>query len=116
VETYEGKTPPIGDHQARELLNAPNAGALKGKRDRAIPYALFYHGLRCEEPRRLKVRDIAERRIYGSMAKAASCATYHFIQATAELILEYLEALGHGGMCSSPLFRLVRNNMTGRTD
>ena len=38
VETYEGKTPAIGDYQARELLNAPNSGTLKGKRDRAMLY------------------------------------------------------------------------------
>jgi integrase/recombinase XerD len=36
VETYEGKTPALGDHQARELLNAPNPETIKGKRDRAL--------------------------------------------------------------------------------
>ena len=34
---------------------------------------------------------------------------------TAELLLEYVEALGHGGEPSSPLFRPVRNNL-GPTD
>ena len=32
VESYEGKTPALGDHQARELLDAPDAASLKGKR------------------------------------------------------------------------------------
>ena len=32
----EGKTPAIGDGQARALLDAPDATTLKGKRDRAI--------------------------------------------------------------------------------
>ena len=46
VETYEGKTPALGDHQARELLETPNAETLKGKRDRAILSALLFHGMR----------------------------------------------------------------------
>src|ERR687887_437170 len=31
VESYEGKTPALGDHQARELLHAPDRETLKGK-------------------------------------------------------------------------------------
>ena len=33
VESHEGKTPAIGDHQARELLDAPVNDSLKGERD-----------------------------------------------------------------------------------
>ena len=36
VESYEGKTPALGDHQARQLLDAPDSASLKGKRDRAM--------------------------------------------------------------------------------
>jgi site-specific recombinase XerD len=36
VEGYEGKTPALGDGQARALLDAPGAETEKGKRDRAI--------------------------------------------------------------------------------
>ena len=36
VESYEGKTPALGDHQARALLEAPDKDTIKGKRDRAI--------------------------------------------------------------------------------
>jgi hypothetical protein len=36
VESYEGKTPALGDHQARKLLEAPPADDLTGKRDRAM--------------------------------------------------------------------------------
>jgi site-specific recombinase XerD len=49
VESYEGKTPALGDHQARALLHAPDAETVKGKRDRAMLSTLLYHGLRCEE-------------------------------------------------------------------
>ncbi len=96
VETYEGKTPAIGDHQARELLNAPNAATLKGKRDRAMLSALLYHGLRREELCLLKVRDIAERRgvahlrIHGKGGKLRYLPLH---PGTAELILDYVESL-----------------------
>lgn len=43
-ETAEGKTPAIGDGQARALLAAPRADTLKGKRDRAILATLLFHG------------------------------------------------------------------------
>ena len=36
VDSYEGKTPALGDAQARQLLDAPPTDTLKGKRDRAI--------------------------------------------------------------------------------
>jgi len=36
VESYDGKIPALGDHQARSLLEAPQADDLKGKRDRAM--------------------------------------------------------------------------------
>ena len=119
VETYEGKTPAIGDHQARELLNAPSSGTLKGKRDRAMLSALLYHGLRREELCLLKVRDIAERRGVAHLRIRGKGGKLRYLPlhpGTAELILEYVEALGHGGEPSSPLFRPTRNNLTGRTD
>jgi hypothetical protein len=40
VESYEGKTPALGDGQARVLLDAPGAETLKGRRDRAIRPAM----------------------------------------------------------------------------
>src|SRR5450631_4632125 len=49
VESYEGKSPALGDHQARELLDAPDSDTLKGKRDRAILAMLLYHALRRAE-------------------------------------------------------------------
>jgi site-specific recombinase XerD len=58
----EGKTPALGDHQARALLDAPDPVTLKGKRDRALLAVLLYHGLRREELCLLKVRDIHDGR------------------------------------------------------
>jgi integrase/recombinase XerD len=48
VESYEGKTPALGDGQAWALLDAPGAETEKGKRDRAILSVLLYYGLRRE--------------------------------------------------------------------
>ena len=61
AEGNEGKTPALGDGQARALLEAPPADTLKGKRDRAILATFLHHGLRCEELCGLRVRDLQSR-------------------------------------------------------
>jgi site-specific recombinase XerD len=53
----EGRTPALGDHQARKLLTAPQADSLKAKRDCAILSTLLFHALRREELCKLKVKD-----------------------------------------------------------
>lgn len=58
----EGKTPAISDAQARRLLDAPPADTLKGVRDRAILATFLFHGLRCEELCKLRVKDVTLRR------------------------------------------------------
>jgi integrase/recombinase XerD len=119
VDSYEGKTPALGDHQARELLAAPKTNTLKGTRDRAILSMLLYHGLRREELTTLLVKDISPRRgvlhvrVHGKGGKTRYIPLH---PGTAELLTDYVEALGHGSDPSSPLFRPVRNNLTGRTD
>ena len=44
----EGKTPALGDAQARALLSAPSEHSLIGPRDRAILAVLLFLGLRRE--------------------------------------------------------------------
>jgi integrase/recombinase XerD len=61
-ESGEGKTPALGDHQARELLAAPGEDTVKDKRDRAILSTLLYHALRREELCKLKFRDFRQTR------------------------------------------------------
>lgn len=58
IESNEGKTTALGDHQAKALLEAPDETALKEQRDRAILTVLLYHGLRREEAALLQVSDI----------------------------------------------------------
>ena len=62
VESYEGKTPALGDHQARQLLDAPEGDTVKAKRDRAMLATLLYHALRREELCKLKVKDFKQER------------------------------------------------------
>lgn len=67
IETNEGKTPALGDHQAKALLEAPDDRSLKGLRDRAILAVLLYHGLRREEAAQLRVNHLVERRGIGHL-------------------------------------------------
>jgi site-specific recombinase XerD len=107
----EGKTPALGDHQARALLDAPDPETLKGKRDRAMLAVLLYHGLRREELCLLKVRDIHDRRgvphlrIHGKGNKVRYVPLH---PASAERIHTYLEVAGHGATPDAPLFQPTR--------
>lgn len=119
VESNEGKTPAIGDHQARELLDEPDSLTLKGKRDKAILSVFLYHGLRREELCKLKVQDLTQRRgvphlrVHGKRSKLRYIPTH---PGTIELITDYLEAAGHGGEPSAPLFQPVKDNVSGKTN
>lgn len=119
VESYEGKTPALGDHQARKLLEAPDASTLKGKRDRALLSLLLYHALRREEVVSLKVKDIHERRgvkhfrVHGKGGKLRYVPAF---AGTLELVADYLEAAGHADDQDGALFRPIKNNRTRRLD
>jgi site-specific recombinase XerD len=114
VESYEGKTPALGDHQARKLLDAPDAASLKGKRDRAILATLLYHALRREELCHLKVKDarherrgVAHLKVFGKGGKTRYVPLH---PAVGTLIAEYLEAAGHATDDAGPLFRALHRN------
>jgi integrase/recombinase XerD len=111
----EGKTPAIGDGQARALLDAPAAETVKGKRDRAILSTFLFHGLRCEELCRLDVKDLQQRsgvthlRVHGKGGKIRFIPAHPGAQ---QRISEYLDAAGHGQDFDGPLFRPVKNPRT----
>ena len=126
IETYEGKTPALGDHQARQLLDAPGrvastadgAGSttLKDQRDKALLAMLLYHGLRREELCRLSVKDaqqmrrgVMHLRVQGKGGKTRYVPLH---PAAGMLIAEYLEGAGHGADGTGALFRALR----GRRD
>jgi integrase/recombinase XerD len=117
TESGEGKTPAIGDHQARELLAAPQADTIKSKRDRAILSTLLFHALRREELCKLKVRDaqharkgVPHLRVSGKGGKTRYLPLH---PGTHALIHDYLAIAGHGDDDAGALFRPVRNNRTG---
>ena len=119
VESYEGKTPALGDAQARALLDAPPADTLKGKRDRAILSVLLYHALRREELTKLLVKDFCQERrggphlrVQGKGGKLRYIPTH---ADTLRLISEYLQTSGHGADLSGALFRPIVNRRTGHT-
>lgn len=120
VDTYEGKTPALGNHQARQLLDAPPKDTLKGLRDRAILSVLLFHALRREELTKLKVKDFNQMRtgvahllVQGKGGKTRYVPTH---PATLGHITEYLVKAGHGEDLEGPLFRPVRNTRGGSTD
>jgi len=117
VESDEGKTPALGDHQARKLLVAPDEKSLKGIRDRAILATLLYHALRREELCKLSVKDFKhERRGVAHLKVSGKGEKTRYVPlhpAASGLILEYLEAAGHGTDDTGALFRPLRNNPTG---
>jgi integrase/recombinase XerD len=120
TEGGEGKTPALGDHQARKLLDAPSDDTIKSKRDRAILSTLLFHALRREELCKLKVRDFQHARkgvphlkVSGKGGKTRYLPLH---PGTNGLINDYLEAAGHGPDESGALFRPIRNNRTGRLE
>lgn len=117
IETNEGKTPALGDHQAKALLDSPDVTSLKGLRDRALLAVLLYHGLRREEAAQLKVSDIQERRgikhlqIHGKGGKLRYLPLH---PTAAERIYAYLERSGHHqDDVQAPLFVPLRGRSTG---
>lgn len=120
AEGGEGKTPALGDHQARQLLAAPSDDSLRSKRDRAILSTLLFHALRRDELCKLRVKDARHARrgvphllVHGKGEKTRYVPLH---PGTAVLVHEYLEAAGHGADEVGALFRPLRNNRTGRLE
>lgn len=116
-DSGEGKTPAIGDHQARELLAAPQDESIKSKRDRAILSTLLFHALRRAELCKLTVKDFRHMRkgvphlkVSGKGGKTRYLPLH---PGTSGVIHDYLLAAGHGYDDNGALFRPIRNNRTG---
>lgn len=116
IETNEGKTPALGDDQAKRLLDAPDTVTVKGVRDRAILAVLLYHGLRREEAARLTMSDLVERRGIKHLRVHGKGKKIRFLPlhpVAAERIYAYLERDSVRDTSSGPLFRSVRGKTTG---
>lgn len=117
IESNEGKTPALGDHQAKALLEAPDETTSKGLRDRALLAVLLYHGLRREEAALLQVSDIQDRRgiqhlkVHGKGGKVRYLPLH---PVAAGRIHQYLESSGHHWADRKvPLFIPLRGKLTG---
>lgn len=120
ADNNEGKTPALGDHQARKLLNAPSDDTVQAARDRAILTTLLYHGLRRAELCALSVKDAQHQRrgvphlkVTGKGEKTRYVPLH---PAAGGAIVDYLTAAGRIEDPSGALFRPVRNNRTGSLD
>ena len=109
VESYEGKTPTLGDQQVLELLSAPEPGTLKGLRDRAMLATLLYHALRREELCKLKVRDLRqERRGVAHLKVSGKGGKTRYVPLhpiAGGLVAAYLADSGHGTDPGAALFQ-----------
>ncbi|MHC8347693.1 tyrosine-type recombinase/integrase [Pseudomonas sp. RT6P73] len=116
IETNEGKTPALGDGQAKLLLEAPDAETLKGARDRAILAVLLYHGLRREEAAQLMTGDLQERRGIKHLQVKGKGGKTRYLPlhpVAAERIHVYLERDAKREPGNGPLFRSIRGKTTG---
>jgi site-specific recombinase XerD len=103
--------PALGDHQARALLDAPDATTLMGLRDRAMLSVLLYHGLRREELCKLCVSDIHARRGVAHLRVQGKGNKVRYVPlhpGTADRLHAYLDKGGHAGIPTAPLFRRLR--------
>ncbi|TLD71490.1 integrase [Phragmitibacter flavus] len=109
----EGKSPALGDAQAKALLEAPPTDTLKGFRDRAILSILLFHGLRRAELCSLRVGDIESRRGVMHFRVQGKGGKIRFLPVhphSSQRISEYLERAEHGDDLGKPLFRPVKNS------
>ncbi len=107
----EGRTPALGDQQARSLLDAPDGLSLAGRRDRAILATLLFHGLRREELCKLTVADwrqerrgVRHLRVSGKGGKLRHVPLH---PAAGRLIDEYLALAGHSDAREPALFQAL---------
>ncbi len=112
VQSYEGKTPALGDTQVRSLLDAPPVDTLKGKRDRAILSLMLFHALRREEVSKLRVKDfLFERRGIRHLQVQGKGGKLRYVPSrddTITLVDEYLKSAGHAMEVDGALFRAAR--------
>lgn len=116
IESNEGKTPALGDDQAKALLDAPPADSCKGLRDRAILAVLLYHGLRREECAQLQLSDLQERRGIKHLRVLGKGGKIRWIPlhpVAAARLHDYQEADADREPGPGPLFRSLRGRSAG---
>lgn len=116
VDGNEGRTPALGDAQARALLDAPKGDGLKAVRDRAILSVYLFHGLRRSELASLTVGSLHDRRGVPHLRVLGKGSRTRHVPVHAETLAAvhaYLDTAGHGADTRGPLFRPVCNRHGG---
>ena len=117
-DTHAGRTPALGDDEARRLLDAPKGNGLKALRDRALLSCYLFHALRRSEAQALKVGSLTSRRGVPHLSVLGKGEKRRFVPLhpdTGEALAAYLAAAGHGDDPDAPLFRPICNSR-GSTD
>jgi site-specific recombinase XerD len=115
----EGKSPALGDEQAKAMLDAPSLETVKGLRDRAILSTLLFHALRRAELCSLRIGDIETRRGVLHFRVHGKGGKIRFVPAhphTMQRITDYLERARIGALPDDALFvsiRCSKNPLTG---
>lgn len=112
----EGKSPALGDEQAKAILEAPAPDTIKGLRDRAILSVLLFHGLRRAELCSLSVGDLQSRRGVMHFSVQGKGGKIRFVPVhphSSQRISEYVERAGHADKPGSALFLPVKNSSGG---
>ena len=108
----EGKSPALGDDQAKALLEAPAKDTVKGLRDRAILSALLFHGLRRAELCALSLGDVQLRRGVPHFRVEGKGGKIRFVPIhpqTLERVNDYQERLGLSENLERALFMPARS-------
>lgn len=117
IESNEGKTPALGDDQAKSLMSAPPLFSLKGMRDQALIAVLLYHGLRREEASLLCLSDLQDRRGIKHLRVSGKGGKVRYLPlhpVAAERIHAYLEIDGRRADQNGPLFRSLKGKTIGQ--
>ncbi|MCS3471749.1 site-specific recombinase XerD [Pseudomonas sp. JUb42] len=88
IETSEGKTPALGDHQAKVLLNAPDPETLKGKRGKL---------------RYLPLHPVAAERIHGYL----EMSRHQLVEAKAPLFVPLRGRSTGAGISANGIYTVV---------
>ena len=113
INRDEGSTLAFSTVHARQLLDAPAADTVAGRRDRAILSVGLQVGLRRAEIAALKVGDLHQNRGCDSLRvirKGGRRDALAIHPETAKRLRAYLTLAGHKGDSDGPLFRPLRHN------
>ncbi len=111
VDETSGETPAMTNEQVRLFLSQPDTQTLKGARDSAILYFLFFTGSRIGAPSTIKVKNFYQDKGFYVLKWRKKGGKNQIVPVHPELqtaLLHYLELSGHGKDPEAPLFSAVK--------